>query len=99
MIDVVYLYYIVKSTFYKCIFLLRGMENSNGECPDFITDGPGSFSACAWESFFVKLPFDTYNDNRVNNTGGIITKESLIVPGANGDFAGRDFKKGECIDR
>ena len=74
------------------------MEKSNGECPDFITDGPGAWAACAWEPFFSKLPFDTYNDNRVNNTGGIITKESLIVPGANGNFAGRDFKKGECID-
>jgi len=67
-------------------------------CPEFITDGPGSWSHCAWEDFFEKLSFEVYNTNRVNNTGTIITKESVIVPGANGNFACKDFKKGECID-
>ena len=67
-------------------------------CPEFITDGPGSWSHCAWEDFFEKLPFEVYNTNRVNNTGTIITKESVIVPGANGNFACKDFKRGECID-
>ena len=67
-------------------------------CPEFITDGPGSWSHCAWEDYFEKLPFEVYNVNRVNNTGTIVTKESIIVPGANGNFACKDFKKGECID-
>ena len=67
-------------------------------CPAFITDGAGSFSYHAWEEYFEKLPFEVYNVNRVNNTGTIITKESEIVPAANGNFAGKDFKKGECID-
>ena len=80
------------------LILYQLKKMGENECPKFITDGPGSFAYHAWEDYFEKLPFEVYNENRVNNTGSIITKESKIVPGANGNFAAKDFRKGECID-
>ena len=73
-------------------------HNDCEKCPGFITDGPGSWSHHAWDAGFEKLAFETYNVNRINNTGTIITKESEIVPGANGNFASKDLRKGQCID-
>uniref|UniRef100_A0A7S2TYP2 SET domain-containing protein n=1 Tax=Lotharella oceanica TaxID=641309 RepID=A0A7S2TYP2_9EUKA len=72
-------------------------KNQKKKCPDFITDGPGSLAARAWEPFFQKLPAKTYENNQIF-CSKTVTKKSTIVPEGLGNFAGVDLKKGECFE-
>lgn len=67
------------------------------ELPDFITDGPGSWCAKAWEPFFKKVTPEQIAESSVDSSK-VRVSTSKLVPTGFGAFARADIAKGVCVE-